>query len=284
MKSNILDYTKEKIPNTHLKYKNQGMVIVFKNHMYKSREHQKYKRGFMFKTQGQIKDFIIYAFDNYGLLDYKNKGRVVIIFKYLNDTYGLLVSIEEQESRIIEISIITVDKIDTRHYTNHTIFTKEKNRINMQCYDLKRSYLKFAAVSNCTVSITLNGMVNKYTILYSDKNELVIKQFLENVYDDVLVSMIINKMIKRNINLINKGSKWLKLSINEDTKIFLQLSIEELYRDTFGFIILNVIKLSDSTHHIEENKNFVNLNINKDIGRKRKSIQKSGLKIVKKCS
>jgi len=282
MRTSPLDYSKYAIKDFNIKYNDQEIRVSLSAHMYQARKGQNYKRGFMFKTTGQIKKLLQYALEKYSLLEYKDKGKVGIMFTYTSNTYGLLVSVETKNENIVSIKIVTVDKVEERHYKEHVIFVKEKNKIMMHEYELKRSYMKYASECIQTMGYTRNKRSKKYHILSTEKKHKQIIELFKRVTAESITSALVNKIYDESLytNIVNGGAFWVKAVIGDNIQL-IKFSIEELGGKMNAVIYLDAITGdADAIKKISVKTNFLSISLKhaQIVCRK----LPTGLKIVKR--
>lgn len=267
-----LEYRYFKLKNISIQYNDKKISLVLSNHLYKKRDNQDFKRGYMFKTMGQWKDFFLYALKNYNILDFINKGKTSIIFNHFGDRYSMLINIESnyytKPGYDLSITVITIDKIEKRHFTNNMIFGKESNRVTMQNYSTKKSFLKFAKenVSSVKFKINQTDKSDSFNLILTNVKNDQIKALLKELVSESLIQYIVSKIIlKRDkYEIFNNGDFWIKIRTKENEYKFLNISIEQMFEHRFAFIILNIFDFNKKNEeYILSKNNYLDIVFNR---------------------
>lgn len=205
----------------HFSMEEKKVQIHLTSHLFQKREGEDQRRSFMFKSTWQYRHIISEAFTKYNIWEFRN-GKVVFLFKYNEDTYGILLDIKLLEENVYSVSIITVDKLDDRHFVKHEMFGKEKNKI-YSGYTLPFSYLR-----------QVRQRVDRgsgYEVYYSNYfMELDSFQTYRETVDQNRLLCSIRTRIERGSLLI--GVYWLTVPIdNKGKELFLKVSIEKIWRN-----------------------------------------------------
>lgn len=252
--------------------------IHLTSHLFQKREGENQRRSFMFKSTWQYRHIISEAFTKYNIWEFRN-GKVVFLFKYNEDTYGILLDIKLLEENVYSVSIITVDKLDDRHFVKHEMFGKEKNKIYSD-YTLPFSYLR-----------QVRQRVDRgsgYEVYYSNYfMELDSFQTYCETVDQNRLLCSIRTRIERSSLLI--GVYWLIVPIDDRGKeLFLKVSVEKIWRNESEIDIIIFADLKFTYERIQNLKSTrvekvikISSEANKNFGKLTKinPIKRTGLKI-----
>lgn len=209
--------------------------IILTSHLFIKRKDEKRHRSYIFKTREQYEDILQFAFNNYGLNDFINKGKVGIVFSSLGVDYALLVVLERKLDKNPIITIITLDKITTRHYVSHSIFAKEKNKIYMK-YELPISYVGAITEYKGVIRDTCKFYHTHYFKSLLEKNKL--SKTNTRIVQEMITDWHLNGKLKF-------GIYWLEYNVGEQLQ-YLRLSIEKIKRQESTNTAIIFVDLKDS--------------------------------------
>lgn len=175
-------------------------------------------RSYIFKTRDQYEHLFSAAIEKYGLLDYADKGRVAFVFNAYNERYGILMDIVTKSNNYL-ITVITLDKIDKRHFVANTMFGKEKNKIYTE-YKLPMSFIES----------TINKVYRSkaFTFYHTEHFEVkfTVESQLENIISFVrLYDSIISRFTKCTLGY---SIYWFRFAIGENRHMHMRVSIEKI--------------------------------------------------------
>ena len=159
-------------------------------------------RGYMFKSREQYQRLIISAVTEYNILEFTNNGKVVFVFQYANERYSLVFAIEKKESDDFPIiTVVTVEKIGSRHYNTKESFRAMRNKI------YSKFILPFSSMRNIETKIgTYQNRFLVYRTFFFN-NAARKYNFDENVDQERLLNSIIS-FFEDNIDA-TPTSRWL---------------------------------------------------------------------------
>lgn len=252
--------------------------IHLTSHLFQKREGENQRRSFMFKSTWQYRHIISEAFTQYNIWEFRN-GKVVFLFKYNEDTYGILLDIKLLEENVYSVSIITVDKLDDRHFVKHEMFGKEKNKIYSD-YTLPFSYLR-----------QVRQRVDRgsgYEVYYSNYfMELdSFQTYCETVDRNRLLCSIRTRIERGSLPI---GVYWLRVPVdNRGKELFLKVSVEKIWRNESEIDIIIFADLKFTYERVQNLKSTrvekvikISSEANKNFGKLTKinPIKRTGLKI-----
>lgn len=197
------------LKNGDIKY-----VIRRSFHFNSCRKKQNKKRSFIFKNNKQIAELINHAFNFNNLVVYVNK-KIALRFDYKEEKHALLIALDEQKDKTIKITLITVDKLDNRHYTIGKQFHRE-NLIDID-YRVNDSLESKAYRSVCELS--------KFKLLTTEKCHHYAEEFKKYLRGlDGLAHAIKRSMNSRTTPLIGYGKPFLlKVKVFNDEIYYLKI-------------------------------------------------------------
>ena len=241
-------------------YDNNNYCVKYTAHLFKRRESQSFYRGFLLETIGQIERILKHAFNNYSMGDYEDT-KLVIKFMYEGETYGMLVALEYPNDGLANINgtveevlsnivIITVDKLDSRHYTKYRMFHNESEFLNMLDFELKPShfskYFELEHICSNTKNKTDKFFIGKYNSL---DDKIVYYGTKINTYhalfDSLLSRLYTNGLTEQ---IFDAGNFLLDISVDDDIVIYLKMNISTIDITSVGrkhvIVLLNMISLN----------------------------------------
>ena len=262
----------------------QTVTVILTKHLFRRREYkgvlEKHVRIADFKATWQLEDAITAALFTYGLAEFANCGRSVFVFdSHKGERLAMLLEIRKDESKQYVVTIITIDKITKRHYTQHDIFMKERQKVYSD-YSLKKSYTK---------EIAEPVAASKNFTLYKTKHFKDVEKIYSFI-DDVDVNRLANSLFLRiEKGLLAFGICWVHFDIADKNPVYLKLSIEKHGSKKIGIIFADVKRSRKRAEAASEkfNHKFIELVPHlKSVGFKKVvptgSQTRSGLKIKKK--
>ena len=253
------------------------------SHLFHRRAGAKQRRSFMFKTTWQYKHIIFEAFSKYNIWEFRN-GKVVFIFKYNRETFGILLDIKLSKENIYSVFIITVDKLDDRHFVKHEMFGKEKNKIYSD-YTLPFSYLR-------QVEKRVDRS-NWYEVYYSNYFTALdaFQAYGETVDENRLLCSIRTRIERGSLPI---GIYWLVIPVDNKWKqLFLKVSIEKIWRNQREIDVIIFTDLKFTYERVQNVKSTrvekvidISSEANKNFGKLTQinPIKRTGLKIKLKTS
>lgn len=245
-------------------------------------------RSHMFKRRTQYEELLTHAIRRCNLLEFADKGRVSIVFNYSGDRYAILLDVDtmaylnsqNNQDEKYSITVITVDKISIRHYSQSGIFAKEKNKIYSD-YTLPFSHiLKIEHSHQSTAACSVYSTYYFNTIAQSVKLD-------EQVNLIALNTLLINKAIS---NSFKFGSHWISFNTSVDRSFYILLSVESYKNEQFTQPIVILVDLLINEELAKKKASEQNLKII-DINKKKGYFEKikitprrpiTKLKIIKK--
>jgi len=214
--------------------------VILTKHLFEVRDGQHGRRIYMFDSIGQISHLLKYALNNYDLSKYINKGKVSIRFTYQNEVFGLLLVLEQTEDSICDITIITVDKIDVRHYTTYKLFHNVLHDIHSEEYVLNRSHLSRS--SNLNTLETLKQYNCTYKIVCYDAIMDKINMDITYIRNwQSVIALLTDTPEYKDGLLSNTGAFWFDFTLFNRGQRYFKVSIVEYLPNEFYFIILNLV-------------------------------------------
>jgi len=252
---------------------NNNYRVIISNHMFRKRKNQKFKRGHMFKTVGQVERLLGYCLTKHDLEDYDGKGKVVVKFTYKDEIYGLLLEIRYNpniEDSVADITLITVDKQDDRHYNRYAMFHNETNLINMTEYKLRPSYCSDYTKPINLATHKLDNIAFK--LVYYDNLNSKVNRLLDIAPElSSFTNAFINKITKLNTihDIYDNGAHWYKITLVTDVDLYLRISIVKIDENVYYILLLNIVGTSNYKHLRKDNElidPYVELDIKNKIG------------------
>jgi len=181
-------------------YNDMKFCLKITHHFLKKRKNQKFIRGrILFNNSWQIINLLQETIKKHPVTEQIDKDKIVIILNKNEKQYGFLIKLEKDNiHKTINIILITIDEIDTRHFNNHLMFGKEKNRFYMLDYKIPISFSK----RNNIIKYSCNKYLKKYNFII-DQNSL---NFFNKYINDFLISSL-SKEILIHIEDINLNYK-----------------------------------------------------------------------------
>lgn len=242
------------------KFLNKGNIsykIKVSSHFRQTRKNEVRKRGFMFKTIGQVERILLYAMRNRGIEDFIDKKRVVIKFSYFGEIYGLLISLDSSKikNNLVEITLITVDKEDTRHYTEHLMFMKEDIRIDMSEYELFSTSSKYIKdFSICTLLRPGKTSAGACVFAYAETAKEKVSRFFKSIggstnFTESVAGRLLSFEEEIFFKIRDNGPHFIEAHSFNGDKYVVKFSFEKITRKKYAFIFLNIC---EDTEFIKE--------------------------------
>ena len=188
-------------------------------HLFKSRKGQTRPRAFMFKALWQYEELIKHAFTKNNIAEYANEGRVAYIFKYLKNDYGILFDIRLRDG-VYDVTVITIDMKDSRHFLVGGMFMKEKNKIYSD-FSLPISYMR-----QIKKRISRNSKYEFYHTFLFDANKYF-NEYRKQVEEERVAQALSSRISAGDMDF---SIYWLKVYIGNSKSVYIKTSIEKVWR------------------------------------------------------
>ena len=213
------------------------------SHLFVPRRGASRRRAFMFKSTWQFVDILDTAFSKYDLFSYADKGRVVFVFSYLGEEYGMLMDLERKlDDDGYILTVITVDKKEDRHYTKVDMFHREINKIYSK-YELPYSYM----LSVGTRIDRVRGMFEAYRTRHFET--LFDFDFFKKTVDETrIVNSLVSRIEKEDLNY---GIYWIRVAYEPEKHIYVKISLERIIRSGKNIVVVIFVDLKRNKEGVD---------------------------------
>jgi len=220
--------------------------LILTSHLFHKREGQERSRFFsVFRNTFQLSDLINYAIKKVDLLSCKDAGKIAIIAPVAQkngeiDKYGISLTVEKSTDTCnfrYDITVITIDKQDNRHFTDCLQLNKSKYRFYFENYIIHRSYnsknlfnLTSFKHNKQKIKVQLNSFFTTEKFRFIDFLGAEVDRFFSGLYE----------YLTKEGNIINKGAFFHLVHFTDQAKIYLRISIETNWlQNGYQMILLN---------------------------------------------
>ncbi len=220
--------------------------MILTSHLFHKREGETKSRFFsIFRNTFQLSDLINYAIKEVDLLSYKNAGKIAVIVSVVEkdkkiNKYGISLTVEKSTDTCnfrYDITIITIDKQDDRHFTDCLQLNKSNYRFYFEDYIICKSY-NSKSLSNLTTFKRNKQKIKVQFNKYFSTEGLWFIDFL-GVDTDRFFSGLFQHLANKD-NIINKGAFWYLIKINNQKELYLRFAIETNWvQDEYQMILLD---------------------------------------------
>ncbi|WP_152184678.1 hypothetical protein [Sulfurimonas indica] len=178
----------------------------------------------MFKTREGYQELIRSAVSQYNILDYPDKSKIVFVFEYNDEKYSVLLAVDKSKNTERPlVTVVTVEKIGSRHFGRRESFHMERIKIYSD-FILTPSFLR-------DVEVKIGTYEKKYAVYRTVFfNKLANRfGFDEKVDQERLISSIISSVAKKKTSPFQE---WVIFSCN-GKKYAIMVSIEKVYHGNF---------------------------------------------------
>lgn len=256
------------------------------SHLFIPRKGASRRRAFMFKSAWQFIDILDTAFSRYDLFSYTDRGRVVFVFSYLGDEYGMLMDLERKlDNDGYILTIITIDKKDDRHYTKVDMFHKEANKI-YSTYKLPYSYM-------LSVGTRIDRVCGVFEAYYTRHFETLLDFdfFKKNIDEIRIVNSLVSRIGKEDLDY---GIYWVRIAYEPEKHLYVKVSLEKMVRSRKNIVVVVFVDLKRSKDGVDAVKNDLDGYLELDKGssgelfgrrasNKKLVLKRTGLRIKRKA-